>query len=241
VAATWSITRADQVASCAQVGAASVSLDFHNPTSGEDVTSAFPCMDGQGMTTLVTGTYDAVLTLRTADGVALATTPTLAVTVGEHTVIRLPPVPFVVDGRDALTRPLTTPATARATTRATTSHGPPAAQGGTAMTTTALTVEHAAKGCAAVTFSRSRGGRPVATSTINGSAPNLVRCLERDAMRSVDGIDPGPSAIQGIGSVGSVPRGAAVATLSVPGRATLAPPAALAPPVELTYNPSPLG
>src|ERR1044071_138200 len=74
--ASWSITRAGNVTTCARAGAATVSLLLHDRASGEDTLTSFACTDTHATTApLPAGTYDATLALHAADGVIMATAP----------------------------------------------------------------------------------------------------------------------------------------------------------------------
>src|SRR5262245_35562065 len=90
----WSITQLGRPATCADVGAASVSVVLH-PRSGADVTAAFACTDNQVITSQVlAGAYDATLTLRSADRIAIATAPAQTITISAGQVAELSPVVF---------------------------------------------------------------------------------------------------------------------------------------------------
>src|SRR6266496_2415125 len=101
---SWSITSAGNVATCAQVGAASVSLLLHNRASGDDTASSFACADMQGTSTPVAvGTYDATLILRAADGATVAAGPTQAAfTIAADLVTELQAVVFRVSDQGKL-------------------------------------------------------------------------------------------------------------------------------------------
>lgn len=221
--AAWSITAAGRPATCAQVGAASVSLRLHSRASGVDITSAFACTDTQGATSpVVAGAYDATLTLRAADGATIATAPTqAAITIAANQVTALAPVAFTADGRGKLTLSLVTLPTS--------TNCLPKNQGGAGVTADMITLTHAADGCAPVTFVRSRGTTTLGTYTINCGSPQAASCIERDETLSVAGIDPGPYAISVSALIGPIRCWAETDVLSVPAGASLVKPIQLAP------------
>ena len=219
---TWQITVNGQPATCARVGAASVSLLLHSRTSA-DSTFAFSCTDTQGTTPLVTaGAYEATLTLRAADGATLAIAPTQAtVTIAADQVTRLAPVAFTLGERGKLVVSLGALTTS--------SNCKPRDQGGAGITGDLITLAHARGGCAAVTFTRSRGNTPLGTYTVNCSSPEVATCIERDETLTVDGIESGPYAISVRGLTGVVRCWESDDVLSVPAGATLVKPIQLAP------------
>jgi hypothetical protein len=223
VSAAWSITALGHVATCAQVGATSVSVLLHSRANTEDVTAAFPCTDTQGTTPpVVAGAFDATLTLRAADGAAIATAPIqAAITVAAGQVTELAPVVFPADGRGKLALSVVA-----LTTR---TNCLPRDQGGAGITGFAIDLEHAADGCAPVTFTRSRGTTTLGTYTVSCSSPSVTSCIERDETLTVDTIDPGPYALGVNALIGPVRCWGGTEVLSVPAGATLARPIQLAP------------
>ena len=223
VSATWSITVLSQPTTCARVGAASVIVLLHPRVSGADITSAFACTDTQGTTAPVAaGEYDATLSLQAADGTTLATAPTQAsITIGAAQVVALAPVVFAVSSRGKLVLSLTTPMTR--------TNCLPHNQGGAGITGSVITLEHAAGGCAPVTFVRSRGNTTVGTYTVACSSPRVVSCIERDETLTVDGIESGAYAIHVGGLIGPSRCWVGDAALSVPAGASLVKAIELAP------------
>ena len=158
--AAWSITVAGQAVTCAHVGAASVSLVVHSRASGDDTVSSFACTDAEGSTPPVpAGVYDATLALHAADGATLATAPMqAAVTIAAEQVTALRPAVFPVSERGKLVLSFVAlTASANCT---------PADQGGAGLTGFTIDFEHAADGCAPVTFTRARGTATLGTYTI---------------------------------------------------------------------------
>jgi len=221
--AAWSITAAGRPATCAQVGAASVSLLLHSRGSGGDVTSVFACTDPEGTTRpIAAGAYDSTLTLRAADGATIATAPTqTAVTIGAGQVAALAPVTFTADGPGKLTLAIT--ALARR------SNCPRPDQGGTDITGSLITLVHAEGGCAPVTFTRARGTTTLGTYTVNCSSPQVVSCIERDETLTAEGVGAGPYTVHVFGLAGPIRCWAADDVLSIPAGASLVKPIQLAP------------
>jgi hypothetical protein len=210
VSASWSIIAAGDNATCARVGAASVSLTLHNHTSNVDITTALPCADTTGTTAVPAGDYDATLALRTANGTALATAPIQGmVTVAPGQIAVLQPATFSVVDRGALVLSLAAVAT-RANCN---SHE----QGGADVTGIRIDFEHAANGCAPVTFARMREGATVGTYTVDCGSPAVISCLERDETLVASGIESGPYAIRVLGLRSTVVCWLGTDVLSLPG------------------------
>ena len=221
--AAWSINLLGRSATCARVGATSVSLFLHSRASGIDVTSTFACTDTEGTTSPVAaGTYDATFTLHAADGAILATAPTQAsVTIGADQVAALALVAFAVPDRGKLSLSL-----AALSTR---TNCMPPDKGGAGITGELLVLENAGGGCAPVTFVRSRGTTTLGTYTVNCSSPQVASCIERDETLTVEGVNSGPYVISVIGLIGPTRCWSGVDVLSVPAGASFAKPIQLAP------------
>ncbi|HEY0484398.1 MAG TPA: hypothetical protein VGD37_43055 [Kofleriaceae bacterium] len=221
--AAWSITVGGQPATCAQVGAASVSLLLHSRASGSDTVSSFACTQVLGATSpVVAGAYDATLTLHAADGATLAAMPTQAsVSIGAGEVTALRPAAFAVSGRGKLVLSFATLSTR--------SNCLPHDQGGAGLTGEVIFFERIGGGCAAVTFTRSRGNTTIGTYTVNCSAPPVASCIERDETLSIDDLESGPYAISVSALVGTTRCALGNDVLSVPAGATLTKPIQLAP------------
>jgi hypothetical protein len=102
-------------------------------------------------------------------------------------------------------------------------------QGGAGLTGFAIDFEHAADGCAPVTFTRARGTTTVGTYTVSCSSPAITSCIERDETLTIDGIESGPYAINVSALLGPIRCWAGTDLLSVPAGATLTRPIQLAP------------
>lgn len=221
--AIWSITVLGQAATCAQVGAASVSLLLHSRASGEDTLSSFPCADAEGTPPpVLAGAYDATLALHAADGTALAAAPTQAgVMIAAAQATALRPAVFLPSNRGKLALSFAALAT-RANCTSTD-------QGGAGLTGFAIDFEHAADGCAPVTFIRARDATTLGTYTVNCGSPAVASCIERDETLTIDGIESGPYAINVTALRGSIRCWAGTDILSIPGGAVRAQPIQLAP------------
>lgn len=208
--ASWTITVHDRLATCARVGAASVSLQLHNRATGADVTAAFPCSDGEGTTAPVTaGTYEATLTLRAAEGAIVATAPPqAAVTIGAGQLTALAPVVFAPPDRASLVISLSSLATR--------SNCLAPDHGGAGITGTVIELEHTGGGCAAVTFTRSRGTTPLGTYKVICGTPPVASCIERDETLTVEDIEPGAYAIRISGLLGPAQCWSGADALSIP-------------------------
>jgi hypothetical protein len=221
--AAWSITTAGQLTTCAQVGAASVSVLLHSRASGTDVTSVFACTDSQGLTSpVVAGPYDATLTLRTADGAAIATAPIQGpVTIVADQLTDLAPVAFAADGRGTLALSLVTlPPRLNCA---------PKGDGGAGVTANTIIVTRAGDGCAPLTFRRSRGSTALGIYQVNCGVPQVSDCIERDETLTVEGIDPGAYVITVTAFIGATGCWGGTEALSVPAGAALVKPIQLAP------------
>ena len=196
---------------------------LHSRASGADVTSVFACTDTQGTTPLVAaGAYDAMLTLRAADGATLATAPTRAnVTIDAGQVVALTPFAFAVDARGKLVLSFAALSTSANCTAAT--------AGSAGINGSLFTLQKAAGSCAPVTFLRSRKGTALGTYTVDCSAPVITSCIERDETFTVDGVESGPYTIHMGGLIGPVRCWAGDDVLSIPAGATLVKPIQLAP------------
>jgi hypothetical protein len=223
MSASWSITTAGSITTCARVGATSVSLRLHNRTSGEDTASSFACPAAQGTTSpLPAGTYDATLALHAGDGVTIATAPmqaAITITAGQVTPLR--PVAFAADDLGILVlsiAPLRTAPTCL-----------PHDQGGQGITGHVIELLHAAGGCAAVTFRRMRGSMQVGTYTVNCSAPQVAPCIERDeTLHSID-IAPGAYAVSVSALGGTLQCGSGEDVVLVPANGSAGKPIQIAP------------
>jgi hypothetical protein len=187
-AIVWAVSLLDRPATCADVGAAAARLELRN-RSGGTITSSFPCSDGQGATSpLLAGVYDATLTLLAADGSEIAiraTQPQVMIVAGQ--VTRLVGVRFRASDHGKLVVSLVA-LSAFANCSA-------PAVGGAGLTGFAITLDHAADGCAPVTFTRARNGATLGTYTINCGSPVVTSCIEHDETLTVEGIASGPYAI----------------------------------------------
>ena len=220
--ASWSITTAGNVTTCARAGAAAVSLTLHNRTSGDDSRTSFACTDTHATTPpLPVGTYDATLALRSADGDVMTTAPMQAITIAADQVTALQPVTFAVDEQGILVlslAPLRTTPTCL-----------PRGQGGQGITGHFITLTHAAGGCAAATFKRMRGSTQTGTYTVNCSAPQVTACIERDETLQALSIAPGPYAITVSALTGLLQCGSGEDVVLVPGSVTATKPIQIEP------------
>ena len=221
---SWSITdRLEFIATCARVGATSVSLALQRRGGTEETRFDFPCLDSQATTPPVTaGPYDATLTLRAADGSAIAVGPTQAnVTIGADQVTTLAPVVFAaVAGGKLIVSLSTVTTTGNCTSKA---------QGGAGTTAHTITLVNAGGGCAAVTFTRLRGTTPLGEYQVNCSSPQIATCIERDETLVADGLRSGPYVITVFALVGASRCSSEVEVLSIPAGATLVKPIQLPP------------
>ena len=221
--ASWSITRAGNVTTCARAGAATVSLLLHDRASGEDTLTSFACTDTQATTApLPAGTYDATLALHAADGVIMATAPMQpAITIAAGQVTALRPEAFAANdiGRLVLSiAPLTTSPMCLSHDR-----------GGQGITGHVVALFQAAGGCAAVTFRRMRGSMQVGTYTVNCSAPQVAPCIERDETLTAIDIAPGPYAISVSALAGTLQCGSGEDVVLVPANVPAIKPIQIAP------------
>lgn len=218
----WSITAQGFVATCARVGATSVSLALQR-RGADEARFDFPCIDSQATTPPITaGPYDATLTLRAADGAALAVGPTQAnVAIDANQVTTLAPVVFAPAQDGKFSMSLSTVATsANCTLRA---------QGGAGTTAHTITLESAGGGCAAVTFTRLRGTTRLGEYTVNCSSPQIATCIERDETLVVDRLRAGHYVITITALVGASRCANEVDVLSIPAGGTLVKPIQLPP------------
>jgi hypothetical protein len=225
--AAWSITTAGQLTTCAQVGAAIVSVLLHNRAGGADVTSVFACTDTQGLTSpLIAGPYDATFSLRTADGATIATAAIRnPITVVADQVTELASVAFAANGRGTLKLSLVTlPPRLNCA---------PKGDGGAGVTANTIIVTRAGDGCAPLTFRRSRGSTSLGTYKINCGVPQVSDCIERDETLTVEDVDPGFYVISVTAFVGATDCWGSTEALSVPAGA------ALVKPIQLAPNPFP--
>ena len=221
--ASWSITTAGNITTCARAGAATVSLLLHNRATGDDTLTSFACTDTQGTTFPVpAGTYDATLTLHAQDGATLETAPVqAAVTIAPGQVTALRPASFAADELGILAlsiAPLRTAPTCLARD-----------QGGQGITGHVVELLHAAGGCAAVTFRRMRGDTEVGTYTVNCSAPQVASCIERDETLLAAGIAPGTYAVSVSALAGTIQCGTGEDVVLVPVNGTATKPIQIAP------------
>jgi len=210
VSLAWSITARDrQPTTCAQIGAATVSVLLHNRANGDEATASFACTSSPSTTQLVAiGVYDVTLSLRAADGTTRATVPDqLGVAVVAGQVTALAPVTFAMDATGRLVISLATaPLASNCKT--------PGA--GAGLTANTITLERVAGGCAAVTFFRSRGPTAEGRYTVNCTAPVIASCIETDETLAVPAIEPGGYIVHVRGKVGAVDCWALDAVLEVP-------------------------
>jgi hypothetical protein len=171
---------------------------------------SFDCTSAQDTTPPVpVGMYDVTLTLRAADGAPLAEAPTqTAIVIASDEVAAASPVVFPIPDRGQLVLSFAA--------LATTSNCTSADRGGTGLTGITIGLEHAAAGCAAVTFTRRRGGVTVGTYTPSCTSPPVTSCIERDETLTADGVESGPYVIQVAGLVAALPCWAGDDILSVP-------------------------
>jgi hypothetical protein len=184
VSLTWSIFDGlnGQPATCATVGAASVSLQATSQAaSGGSVTLSVPCArSSSGTIELAVGTYRIVPQLVTADGAVLATASdqTAAVTAGQTTA--LTPALFAASTRSGFF--------ALSLSTGSTNCQP----GGAGITGVSMFLEHAGDGCAPTTLIRSRGGVQLGTYDINNcSSPSVTSCIEADELLTAGNLTPG--------------------------------------------------
>jgi hypothetical protein len=217
---SWSIAQLGRPATCAEVGAASVSVVLH-PRAGADVTAAFACTDSRVATPPVPASaYEVTLALRAADGAAIATTPAKNVTINADKVAELSPVVFDTSDRGRLVLSLVT--------LSTTSNCKPREDGGAAITGFAMVFEHAASGCAPVTFTRARGTTTLGTYTVSCTSPMVASCIERDETLTVDDLPSGPYGIGAFALRGPSACWTGTDALLIPAGASLTKPIQLA-------------
>lgn len=219
----WSVTAQSFVATCARVGAATASLTLRS-RGGDEARFDFPCIDSQATTPPITaGPYDATLTLRAADGAAIAVGPTQAnVAIDADQVASLAPVVFatVQDGKFSMSLSTLT-SIASCTSRE---------QGGAGITAHTITLVSAGGGCAAVTFTRLRGSTRLGEYKVNCSSPQIATCIERDETLVADGVRAGPHVITVSALVGATRCSSEIEVLLIPAGATLVKPIQLPPP-----------
>lgn len=221
-AAAWSIALGGRPATCAQVGAASVSVLLHS-RDGADVTTSFDCTDGRGVSLpIVANAYDATLTLRAADGAVMVSSSTQgAITIGAGQVTALTPVVFTAAGRGKLTLaivPLSDSLACR-----------PRNQGGLGLTSHEISIVRAEGACTPVTLVRTRGRVVVGTFLVNCSTPQTASCIERDELLTIESMPSGPYLLGVHGWSGVFQCGAANDVFVVPSNGALTKRVQLAP------------
>jgi hypothetical protein len=219
---TWSITALEGISTCARNGATSVSLVLRSRSRADDLRFEFPCTDSQATTPLITaGAYEATLTLRAANGAALAVGPTqLAVAIGAGQDTALAPVVFMVEGGRLVLSLSTIATSANCTSRE---------QGGAGTTANTITLVTAGGGCAAARFTRLRGAIKIGEYQVNCSSPQIAGCIERDETLVAEGLRSGPYVITVNALVGPTRCITEVDVLSVPHGATIVKPMQLPP------------
>lgn len=219
---TWSLTALEGISTCARNGATSVSLVLRSRGQADDLLFEFPCTDSQATTPLVAaGPYEATLTLRAANGAALAVGPTqaaVAIGAGQDTV--LAPVVFVVEGGRLVLSLSTIATSANCTSRE---------QGGAGTTANTISLVTAGGGCAAAKFTRLRGAIKIGEYQVNCSSPQIAGCIERDETLVAEGLRAGPYVITVNALVGPTRCITEVDVLSVPNGATTIKPMQLPP------------
>jgi hypothetical protein len=210
LSASWSISALGQRVTCTRAGATSVSVRLHSPVSGVDAVFSFDCTSAQDTTPPIpVGMYDVTLTLRAADGAPLTEAPTqAAIAIASDEVTAASPVVFLIPDRGQLVLSFAA--------LATTSNCASADRSGTGLTGVSIGLEHPFAGCAAVTFTRRRGGVTVGTYTPSCSSPPVTSCIERDETLTADSLESGPYAIHVSGLVAALPCWVGNDVLSVP-------------------------
>jgi hypothetical protein len=217
----WSITALGGATTCTRAGAQTVSVVLRSRRSAADEAFTFACTDSQATTPPVAaGPYEVTLSLLAADGATLAVAPTqapIAIDAGEVTT--LAPVIFRVEGGTLSLSFATIGTTTNCLARD---------QGGAGITASTITLEHAAGGCAPVTFVRSRGTTTLGTYSVICSSPQVATCIERDETLTIEVIESGPYVLRIDGLVGAVGCWEGADVVTVPAGARLTTPVQLA-------------
>ena len=193
----WSITdREQKPATCEQVGASTVVLRLRTRAGDVNVAS-FACGSNPGTTKLVAGPYEVAFELHGVDGATLAGAPSQAtVSVSAGQVTTLTPITFALDARSIFAIAIAAPPT--------TSNCKSPAAGGAGVTTNTITLETSFGSCAPVTFTRTRGGTPAGTYTVECGSPATASCIEQDETLTVISMAPGSYVIRIRGAIGGV-------------------------------------
>ncbi len=188
ISVAWSITGADQKpATCDQVGASTVVLRLRT-RAGDVSVASFACGRSPGTTEVVAGPYEVAFELHAIDGATLAAAPgQSAVAVSAGQVTTLAPVVFALDAKGILAIAIATPPNAS---------NCKAPADGAGITGNTITLEHSFGSCAPVTFSRTRGGTPTGTYTVNCGSPETASCIEKDETLTVPSMAPGAYVIR---------------------------------------------
>jgi hypothetical protein len=179
LSARWTITTADQLVSCALVGAASVALTLHPHAGGNDVTLTSACAVSMTTGSVAVGAYDVTPSLLSADGQPIASAaPQTAVVLTAGQAIDLAPITFALTARtgDIALRLV---AVGQGTNCQTMSGKP--------ISRAILTLQSTDGQCANVAITRSRGGVFIGKYLTSCDQPVGTTCFEQDETLSVDG------------------------------------------------------
>jgi hypothetical protein len=198
-------------------------MRLHRRDSGVDTVFSFACTAAQATTPMViAGDYDVTLALQTAAGIQLVAAPTqAAIAIPSGQITTLPPAVFpVLDLGELVLSAVALNATSNCAA---------ADRGGAGLTGFTIGLEHAADGCAPVTFTRRRGTTTLGTYTVACTSSAVTSCIERDETLTVDGLPSGPYAIGMTGLRNALPCWSGTDVLSVPAGAIATQPVELAP------------
>jgi hypothetical protein len=197
VSLAWSLQDLDgQPVPCDQVGASTVSLQLRARGEASGAAESFTCGNSPSTSKpLVPGIYDVSFELH-------AGSATLAVAPGQNGVViedgkttPLAPIAFVVDAQGGLVLSLAAPP-------ATTNCKSPSMMGA-GISGITITLEHAAGGCAPVTFVHTKGAMTLGPYTVSCSSPSVVACIETDETLTVPSLPSGPYTIHIRGKIGA--------------------------------------
>jgi hypothetical protein len=179
ISARWTITTADQLVSCAGVGAASVALTLHPHAGGNDVTLTSACAVSMTTGSVAVGAYDVTPSLLSADGQPIASAaPQAAVVLTAGQAIDLAPIAFALTARSGDIA-LRLVAIGQGT-NCQTLNGQPISRA-------VLTLQTTDGRCADVAITRTRGGVFVGKYLTSCDKPVATTCFEQDETLSVEG------------------------------------------------------
>jgi hypothetical protein len=163
--------------------------------AGDASEASFPCGQTPSTTEVVAGPYVVSFELRAVDGATLAAAADQTTAVADGEVTTLIPVTFALTARSNLALAFAAPSR--------TSNCKTKADGGAGMTGVSFSLVRDVGFCAAVTFSRRRGGIEVGTYKVDCGSPQTTSCIETDETLTVSDLAPAGYIIHLVGTVGS--------------------------------------